>query len=127
MTDALLAASTMPLTDSGRAKPSKFNSRVTYVGSLRFHSAAEARRWQELCLLERAGSISGLRRQVPFKLMAWSVDGPVQIGTYKADFQYRDLKTNQEVVEDKKGARTAHYARTAKIMLANYNITILET
>jgi len=110
-----------------RKRGSKYNARATFVGSLRFHSKGEADRWQQLCLLEKSGSISNLRRQVPFKLLAWSPWGPEQIGTYKADFTYRDMKTNEEVVEDFKGCRTAHYARTARILKANYAIILKET
>jgi hypothetical protein len=111
-----------------KRRRSKYNAVRTVIGNVAFHSKGEAHRWVELKHLENAGLILDLRRQVPFKLYAWAPEGEkVQIGVYRADFCYRDLKTNQEIVEDFKGAVTAHYRRTAKIMLANYGITILET
>lgn len=115
------------MTNPRGAKRNKYNAKATMVGSLRFHSAGEAARWQELCLLERAGQIHDLKRQVEFKLLAWTPTGPEQIGTYKADFQYRDLKTNQEITEDFKGMVTAEFNRTRRIMKANYGIEILVT
>lgn len=125
---ALRLAEKMEMTTpSGRKKPNKYRAMRTIVGDVMFHSKGEARRYVELKHLENAGEILDLRRQVPFKLMAWSPEGPVQIGTYKADFTYRDLKTNEEITEDFKGCRTAHYMRTKKILLANYGITIKET
>lgn len=127
MTSAMPLAKTM-FNPHAKRRKNKYNATVTYVGNLRFHSKAEAERWIELCDHEQRGLITGLRRQIPFKLYAWAPDGgKVEIGTYKADYAYRDLKTNEEVVEDKKGKRTAHFARTAKIMLANYGIKIKET
>jgi hypothetical protein len=101
-----------------RAKASKFNARKTVVDGYAFHSAGEAKRWGQLRLLEMAGSISDLRRQVPFDLWAWGWEGRVKIGVYKADFVY--VENGQKIVEDFKGMKTAHYARTKRIFEANY-------
>jgi len=110
-----------------KQRKNKYHAMRTIVGGVMFHSKKEALRWCDLKNMERAGEIIDLRRQVPFKLLAWSPDGPVQIGTYKADFTYRDARTNEEIVEDSKGVRTQHYKRTAKILKANYGINIKET
>jgi len=111
-----------------KRRRSKYNAVRTVIGNVAFHSKGEAHRWVELKHLENAGLILDLRRQVPFKLYAWALEGEkVQIGIYKADFCYRDAKTNEEITEDFKGAVTAHYRRTAKIMEANYGIKIKET
>ena len=44
-------------------RKNKYNARQTTVDGVTFDSAKEARRWQELRLLERAGAITGLQRQ----------------------------------------------------------------
>ena len=53
-----------------------------------FASQAEARRYMELRLLERAGKVSSIECQPKFEL---SVNG-VRMGQYRADFVYRDNK-----------------------------------
>ena len=48
---------------------SKYNSKKIKVGGMVFDSQKEYRRWCELKLLERAGKISKLKRQVTFELV----------------------------------------------------------
>lgn len=71
-------------------------------------SAAEAGRWATLNLLQKAGKISNLQRQVRIPLMAARVvDGKtvaVRVGHYVADFVYD--RDGEEVTEDVKGAMT---------------------
>ena len=59
---------------------------------LDFDSTAEMRRYGELCLLQRAGKISGLDRQVKFNLLPPQYDEEGKLvfkGVYyKADFVY---------------------------------------
>lgn len=91
-----------------------------------FDSKGELARWEELRLLERAGEIFELCRQVKYQLV---VNG-VNLGSYKADFVYveeRTLAGGRQVVEDFKGVRTPVYRLKAKLMLALYGIKILET
>ena len=47
----------------------KYGNKKTQFAGLTFDSKAEARRYGELQLLERAGLISNLRRQVPIELV----------------------------------------------------------
>lgn len=64
-----------------------------------FDSKGEAQRWMQLRLLERAGEISELRRQVPFPLFTLTGLGkPVQFAIYKADYVY--LENGLRVIED---------------------------
>ena len=89
------------------AKPaarSKYRNVRCEVDGLKFDSKAEARRWQELRLLERAGKIDALERQVRFPLNA-DVTG-IQVGQFVADFDYWDLEKNERVTEDVKGLVT---------------------
>lgn len=48
---------------------SKYGARKTVVDGITFDSKREAERYSELKLLERAGKIEGLRRQVSFELL----------------------------------------------------------
>jgi len=45
---------------------SKYRNRKTVVDGITFDSKREAARWQELKLLERAGEITELERQVEY-------------------------------------------------------------
>lgn len=106
---------------------SKYGNRKTIIDGIAFDSQKEATRWSELRLLERAGEIQNLQRQVPFVLIPKQVrDGktierPV---VYKADFVYTEK--GEEVVEDTKGVKTKEYILKRKLMLWQYGIQIKE-
>jgi len=108
---------------------SKYNSKKTVVDGQKFDSKKEARRYQELLLLEKAGVIKDLRMQVKFTLIPAQRDeatGKVveRECSYKADFVYdEDGKT---VVEDVKGFRTKEYIIKRKLMMWRYGIRIRE-
>jgi len=101
----------------------KFGAVAVVVDGVRFDSKAEAGRWQSLRLLERAGAIFDLRRQVAFPLL---VNG-VKIGKYVADFVYTHRVNDMEppdgirVIEDVKGHQTELFKRSAKHMAAQGN------
>jgi hypothetical protein len=99
----------------------KYHNIPTYIDGVRFSSGKEARRWHELQLLERAGDISELRRQVRYHL---NVNG-VHICDYVADFTYKENGFLE--VEDSKGNRTREYIIKRNLMLACHGITIKET
>ena len=82
-----------------------------------FDSQKERARYQELLLMQKAGKIADLERQVSFQLTP-TVRGPETIGprggrkqgkvilkgsAYVADFVYTDLETGEYIVEDVKG------------------------
>ena len=110
---------------------SKYGNRRTEVDGIVFDSAAEARRWRELRLLERAGRISGLRRQVPYVFCVHTTGTSPECGEdkrqmrYVADFVY--VEGGREVVEDVKGYRTAEYKRKRRLMQKIYGVDIRET
>ena len=108
---------------------SKFNAKKTTVDGIVFDSRREARRYQELKLLERGGAIKDLRRQVRYELIpAFECGGKHYRPTsYVADFVYTDCKTGAEVVEDVKGVRTDTYRLKAKMFAWRYGVSILET
>lgn len=106
----------------------KYHAKKTTIRGQTFDSKKEAARYQELRLLQIAGEITDLRRQVPFLLIpAQYIDGKcVERGvTYKADFVYR--KDGELVVEDAKGVRTSEYKIKRKLMLERHGIMVKET
>lgn len=125
-------ARTNPLSPHGRAKAkrSKFNATKTIADGKVFASKGEAKRWAELELLQKAGQIRNLQRQVKFDLV---VNG-VHIGSYTADACYEQKASLgelgiyewQAVTEDFKGAKPREWTRTKKLMLACHGIEIRE-
>ncbi len=92
-------------------RPHKFNARKTVLDGLTFDSSKEARRWSELLLLQRAGKITGLERQVVYVLApAVKLHGEARIKPalrYIADFRYYVPETGETIVEDVKSPATA--------------------
>jgi len=101
-------------------------AKPTWVEGIRFASKAEAKRYQQLRLLERAGAISGLEVQPCYPLEAVNpLNGEVTpVGVYKADFRYQE--NGRPVVEDVKGMRTVVYRLKKRIVEGQYGITITE-
>ena len=101
----------------------KYNNTKIRVDGRLFDSKAEAARWQELQLLERAGEITELERQVEYELI------PKQKGEravkYIADFRYVDHE-GKTVVEDTKGVKTPVYILKRKLMLLVHGIRVRE-
>lgn len=107
----------------------KFGAIRTVVDGVTFDSKSEARRWQELQLLERAGEIQNLSRQVPYDLRAWATKGAKGdvVGRIVIDFEYYDVRAAAWIVEDRKGCVTPLWRWKAKHFKAQYGRTILET
>lgn len=108
-------------------KPQKrakyLNVKTTDAKGIVHDGKGECERWQDLQLLERAGEISALRRQVPY---AFVVNG-VLVTTYVADFVYRDGAAI--IVEDHKSPRTRKlesFRHKVKLMQALYDLQIRE-
>lgn len=123
-----------------RISRNKYHNRKYSADGEVFDSKREYQRWQELKLLEKAGEITELRRQVPFELLPNQRE-PDKIGprggrkpgriierkaVYVADFVYRD-RAGQEVIEDCKGMRTKEYILKRKLLLFRFGIRILES
>ncbi len=111
----------------------KYGNRKVVLPCGTFDSRKEYRRWKELQLLERAGKIADLRRQVKYELIpAQRVNGKCveRAVSYVADFVYQ--QNGETVVEDVKGYRdpsSSGYAKFVikrKLMLHRYGIRILE-
>lgn len=119
------------------------NRKVTTLDGIKHDSQKEANRWCELKLLERAGKIGGLRRQVEYELIPAQYETVQRYGkngrrlkdkvkliekacVYRADFVYIDNDTGKTVVEDTKGFRTEKYVIKRKLMLYIHHIKIKE-
>jgi len=100
----------------------KYGNKRTEVDGFTFDSKAEAARWQQLTLLQRAGEIRNLQRQVSYPIV---VNG-VKVCTYCADFVYEDARGNR-ITEDTKGVKTPAYNLKKKLMKAVHGIDILES
>lgn len=105
----------------------KYYSRKVTIDGIKFDSQKEARRFRELCLLERAGQITDLQRQVKFELIpSQRIEGKIveRACTYVADFVY--MENGKKVVEDTKGFKTKDYIIKRKLMLHINGIKIHE-
>ena len=93
------------------------------IDGIRFDSKAEARRWQELKLMELSGVIRDLERQPTYVLIAPFVakDGTKHRGVkYRGDFRYLEAASGQVICEDVKGARTEAYRVKKALLLWRY-------
>lgn len=109
---------------------SKYGNRKVVTAAGTFDSQKEARRFAELRLLERAGRISNLRRQVRYELIPSQRDSSGRViersVVYVADFVYYDNDHCREVVEDTKGVRTKEYVIKRKLMLWQKGVRVSE-
>lgn len=105
-------------------------------------SSREARRYEQLLLLQKAGKITELQRQVRYELIPaqyefyprYSKSGErLKDGKrllersvdYVADFVYTS-ESGETIVEDTKGFKTKDYKIKRKLMLAVHSIRIRE-
>ena len=124
-------------------KSKYYNVKTRALDGTVFDSYKEARRWDQLALLQKAGKITDLQRQVKYELIPaqyetferYSKKGErLKDGTrllerkveYVADFCYTDAETGENIVEDTKGVRTKDYILKRKLMLAVHGIRIKE-
>lgn len=121
-------------------KKSKYNNKKVEIDGIPFDSKKEAKRYSELVIMQKAGEISELRRQVKYVLIPQQrmpdITGPrggIKRGVvlekecaYIADFVYFDNQLGKYVVEDTKGFRTDAYIIKRKLMLKIHNIRIHE-
>ena len=117
---------------------SKYHAKKITIDGNTFDSRKEYRRFCELSLLQRAGAITDLQRQVEFVLIpaqrepdTIGVCGGVKKGKtlelavkYVADFVYRE--NGKTIVEDTKGFKTKDYIIKRKLMLWVHGIRIKE-
>lgn len=129
-----------------RYKRSKFGNKKIFRDGEWYDSLHEYQRYRELLLLQRAGKISDLERQVPFELIPAQYEyiptgeffkrgernGQEKVKriclehsvVYYADFVYTE--DGKKVVEDAKGVRTKDYIIKRKLMFYIHGIKIRE-
>ena len=120
---------------------SKFKNIKTCVNGIEFDSRKEARRYQELLLLQRAGVIQNLQMQERFLLIPSQYETYERYGkngqrlkdgqrllekecVYIADFTY--VENGKKIVEDTKGFKTKDYIIKRKLLLYTHGIRIRE-
>ena len=102
-------------------KKHKYNAKRVEFEGFRFDSKKEAKRYQELRILEKAGKIKDLKLQPVFILQEgfYYQGKAIRQITYRADFEYVDENGNR-VVEDVKGFKTDVYKLKKKLFLKKY-------
>ncbi len=98
----------------------KYRNIPTTIDGVTFASKKEARRYQELKLMQKANAITELTLQPVFPI---EVNGQ-KICKYLADFQYRE--NGELVVEDAKGVLTPAYRLKKKLVKALHGIEVKE-
>lgn len=112
---------------------SKYKNKKVVVGGIKFDSRKEARRYQDLKLLERSGEIKDLELQPIYHLIKgvkFSTDKRAKPAIrYIADFAYTNAITGERVVEDVKSPATKKlpaYRMKKHMMLAIHGIEVKE-
>jgi hypothetical protein len=100
----------------------KYGNKKTVVDGVEFDSEREATRYRDLVLMQKAGEIKMLRRQVNFPVYVLGK----HICDWYADFTYK-LRDDTKVVEDCKGVKTPVFQLKRKLVEAIYEIRILLT
>jgi adenine specific DNA methylase Mod len=114
---------------------SKYGSKKCIFQGEVFDSKHELNRYQELRLMEEAGIIKDLKRQVKFELLPaqYSKTRKTKKGkprcieksvSYIADFVY--MMHGERIVEDAKGFKTPEYRLKKKLLLWVHGIEIVE-
>lgn len=123
----------------------KYHNRQVYLpNGERVDSVRELTRYNQLLILEKAGKITNLRRQVKYILVPAQYQEYARYSAktgkalksgrkllerecaYIADFVYFDCALGKEVVEDTKGVRTPDYIIKRKLMLWVHGIRVCE-
>lgn len=115
------------------------NQKTKTSDGIEHASLKEANRWVELNLLQKAGKITDLQRQVKYILIPAQYERSTKLDKYGvpkrgellerecayiADFVYRE--NGRVIIEDTKGCKTREYIIKRKILLAHYGIHIRE-
>lgn len=105
----------------------KYHNRKVKYGRYTFDSAKEANSYLKLRLMEKAGLITNLQRQVKYELQPSFKVGnkTIRTITYIADFVYTD-KDGSEHIVDVKGFKTEGYKLKAKMFAYKYGKEIEE-
>lgn len=106
-------------------KENKYHNKWVEVDGIKFPSIKEAERWKTLRLMERAGEIVGLNRQVRIEIIPKTK--LYRACFYVCDYVYFDKRIGKTVYEDVKGMKTKEYLLKRKLLYWRHGIEILET
>lgn len=100
----------------------KYKNIKTTSNGIKFDSRKEAKRYNELKLMERCGLIKDLELQKSYELQPTfkKHNKTYRAIKYIADFVYYDIEKEQIVVEDTKGFRTEVYKIKKKLFEYKY-------
>jgi hypothetical protein len=111
----------------------KYGAKKKQVDGFTFDSVKESNRYVELKLRQQAGEITELQVQPEYPLLvtARGTSNPYDrtcVGTYRADFRYREGPQGLLVIEDVKCAatKTAVYKLKKRIVETYYGVQITE-
>lgn len=115
----------MTMVRFGMGRQVKYGNQKTIRNGMVFDSKREAKRYDDLMLLQANGEVRNLKRQVKYVMI---VNG-IRITTWKADFVYEELRKGEwkEVVEDSKGYPNDRWPLKRKLMRACHGIIVRET
>ena len=112
------------------AKPLKYRNKPCEDGGETYRSQRERDCHQQLLLLQRAGQIAGLTREVSFTLAPKvKIDGERRARPalrYVADYVWSDIATGRPVVADAKGLQTRVYRMKKHLMATVHGIHVVE-
>jgi len=110
-----------------RKKPKYHNKKVTLDGN-KFDSKAEARYYQRLKVLQKAGEVESFEMQKKYTLLDKfkhpSTNKTVRSISYIPDFVVNYPDGRQEVV-DVKGKETVDFRLKAKLFMARYGVPLI--
>jgi hypothetical protein len=101
----------------------KYGNHPVKADGYKFDSKAEARRYQDLKLLLKAGLISDLVVHPRYLLQEKYVNGngdKIRAAYYEGDFEYVDCETGKIVTEDVKAIETAIFKFKRKLFEKRY-------
>lgn len=109
----------------------KYHNKPCQIGDEKYRSQRERDRHQALLMLQRAGQIAGLTREVPFELAPGvRIDGESRkrpAVRYVADFVYSEVRSGAIIVEDAKGVQTPLYRLKKHLMATVHGIHVRES
>ena len=100
----------------------KYRNKPQELDGYKFASKAEARRYTELAIAQKAGEITDLKVHPAF----WLTVNGIEVCKYVGDFSYWADEGKRYVLEDVKGVRTALFILKKKLVLACLGINVTE-
>ena len=102
----------------------KYHSQKTEVNGIAFDSKLEARRYQQLLFLEKAGEITDLHLQHELQIFQGFINPETgekkKSSFYIGDFFYVDTRDHKIIIEDTKGIETADFKLKWKLAQSQY-------